>query len=236
MVVSGRTDFLEGIPLQELPQMVRVAQFNEAFSRNAYVFRAGDQARFVYILIKGRIRLSRLLESGKNVTFSLLYPPNIFGEADVLGNATYSNDAQAVDECEVCSIRKADFVEMLQLYPALLVRLHKILAERWKEAQEQIEILATLGVREKVIHVLRRYAGYQNAANGTNNWYELQLSQMDISDLAGITRESVNKVLSELKRENVLLVRGTYIEISSELVNDEYGKPHQSHRDVDVIS
>src|SRR5262249_44102015 len=87
-----------------------------------------------------------------------------------------------------------------------------------------IEILATLGVREKVIHVLRRYASYQSVASETNHWYELQLSQMDISDLAGITRESVNKVLSELKRENLLQVRGPFIEVSSALVDDDAGK------------
>jgi CRP/FNR family transcriptional regulator, cyclic AMP receptor protein len=219
MIVSGRTNFLEGISLQELPQMVRVAQFNRQFPRNTYIFRAGDQAVFVYILIEGRIRLSRLLESGKNVTFSILYPTSIFGEADILGNVAYSNDAQAIDDCIVCSIRKADFVEMLQLYPALLIRLHKILAERWKEAQEQIELLATLGVREKVIHVLQRYAWYQGILDKSKRWYAVQLNQPDISELAGITRESVNKVLGELKRENVLQIHGQIIEVSRDLVN-----------------
>lgn len=221
MQLNEPTDFFEGITPDEVPGIVRIAEMNRKYARNSYIFRAGDMADSVYILTSGRVRLSRLSETGKNVIYLIVGSKSIFGEADILGNEFYSNDAQALDDCVVSSIKKADFIALLQMYPALLVRLHKILAERWKEAQEQIALLGTLSVREKVVAILKRYVGQEGVSQYENGWWALTLNQQDIGELAGATRESVNKAFSELKRDEVLRLRGHVIEVADVFVNAE---------------
>src|SRR5215510_9397655 len=87
-------------------------------ARGEFIYMPGDRADFVYILKQGRIKLSVLSESGKEIAIDIIQPGEIFGEFALVDESLRSNMAQALDDVLIWVFSKHDFTKLLTSLPS----------------------------------------------------------------------------------------------------------------------
>jgi CRP-like cAMP-binding protein len=171
------------------------------------LFRKGDDGSRLYAVLSGMVRISTGSSAGKDAVFTHILPGEIFGEIAVLDGSTRSADAATVDSCELMAIERRDFIPLLHEFPALGIRLIELLCARLRHTSEQVEDIVFLDLANRLAKVLLYL--HDRAPSGTSQ-KPIRITQRELSQMVGATRESTNKQLRKWERSKVLKMdRGT---------------------------
>lgn len=168
--------------------------------RRKYIFTPDTPNNAVYMLKKGRVRITRLSQTGKHFTLVILEPGDIFGEGAIFGSEPRRNFAEALDEAQICLLDKRDFEQIVAQNPRMSLKLARIVEKRLEQAQEQMENLVFYDVHTRLARLLLKLADLhgKRRADGTM-LIDIQLTHEDIASLVGSTRETTSKILNEFK-------------------------------------
>jgi CRP/FNR family transcriptional regulator, cyclic AMP receptor protein len=168
--------------------------------KREYIFTPDSPSDAVYMLKKGRVRISRLSETGKHFTLVILEPGDIFGENAIFGDEPRRNFAEALDDAHICLIDKRDFETIAAQNPRMSLKLAQIVEQRLEEAQEQMENLVFYDVQTRLARLLLKLADIhgKRVEQGAVQ-IDLKLTHEDIASLIGSTRETTSKILNEFK-------------------------------------
>jgi CRP/FNR family transcriptional regulator, cyclic AMP receptor protein len=141
----------------------------------------------------------------------------VFGEVALLDGGPRSATCTAVEPCELLMIERAQFLELLETSPAITIKLLDVLAGRLRRLSQRSEDAAFLDVPSRLARSLLDLAsrfGERGRAPSRDICITLKLSQQELGDLVGATRESVNKHLSDWTRQGFLRLQGGRMVIS----------------------
>jgi CRP/FNR family transcriptional regulator, cyclic AMP receptor protein len=173
--------------------------------KGSLLFRKGDVGTKLYAVCAGAVRVSAPSDQGKDAVFNLIVPGEIFGEIAFLDGGPRTADAVVIEFGELMVIERRDFLPLLQDYPELALRLLKILCGRLRRTSEQVEDIVFLGLKARLAKALL-YLYEHSSSKAT---LELKVTQREISQLIGVSRESANKQLRSWQRQRwVKLERG----------------------------
>lgn len=173
--------------------------------KGALLFRKGDAGTNLYAVCAGAVRVSSPSEQGKDAVFNLIVPGEIFGEIAFLDGGVRTADAVMIESGELMVIERRDFLPLLQDYPELALRLLEMLCGRLRRTSEQVEDIVFLGLKARLAKALLYL--YEHSSSKTSE--KLKVTQREISQLIGVSRESANKQLRIWERKKLLrLERG----------------------------
>src|SRR5215213_10641006 len=110
---NRRVQLFSGLGSEETSRIAAHARSMRK-ARGEFIYMPGDRADFVYILKHGRVKLSVLSESGKEIAIDIIQPGEIFGEFALVDESARSNMTQALDDVTILSFNKRDFVSLLE--------------------------------------------------------------------------------------------------------------------------
>jgi len=224
--MSGAEDLLVKTPLfadataEELGNLTKQAgKIGLAAKQN--LFSRGDPGTQLYVLIEGAIRITVLSEDGREVMFALVEPGQIFGEIAVLDGGPRTASATAMMTSRLISIDRAHLFWFLDRKPARYGRLITVLCQRIRAADELLEDLLFLSARSRLAKHLRSLGDKIGKWDGDS--VTIRLSQQDLADNLGVSRELINKILSKWESSgSVSLWRGQItFSMDSELDENE---------------
>src|SRR5689334_8719993 len=174
--------------------------------RGAVIFRKGDIGSKLYAVRAGAVRISAPSEEGKDAIFNLVVPGELFGEIAFLDGGQRTADAVAIDNSELMVIERRDFIPLIRDNPEVALRLINILCARLRRTSEQVEDIVFLGLPNRLAKVLLHL--YRPSADAPPK-AKIQVTQREISQMIGVSRESANKQLQAWQRRKWLkLERG----------------------------
>jgi len=189
------------------------------FPKRSLVFDQGDSRRLVYLIKRGKIRISRLTADGKEVTVALLGAGDLFGEETLFDDQPRTTIATCVEETLLCTSRADDLFALLSQNPALALNVAKVLSNRLGDASATMEDLAYAKVPDRLLHLFSRLAAEHGIDAGDGVELDVRLTHADIASLIGSTRETVSLELANLARAGRIHVDGRTIVIpKSEIV------------------
>lgn len=191
-------ELFEGVEEQELDQLGKGSQPSVVPKRN-YIFTPDEPSHAVYMLKKGRVRISRLSETGKQVTLVILEPGAVFGESAIFSDQPRKYYAEALDDAYICAINKHEFEQIVTRNPMVSLRLAQIVEQRLEEAQEQLENLVFYDVQTRLARLLLKLADMHGERVPAGVRIGLRLTHEDLASLIGSTRETTSKILNEFK-------------------------------------
>ena len=169
------------------------------------LFRKGDQGTTLYVVCAGAVRVSAPSDQGKDAVFNLIVPGEIFGEIAFLDGGPRTADAVMIEAGELMVIERREFLPLLQRYPELALRLLEILCGRLRRTSQQLEDIVFLSLEPRLAKALL----YLHDHSFSKPAQKLKVTQRDISQLIGVSRESTNKQLRSWERRKWLkLERG----------------------------
>ena len=193
----------------------------ERYRAGAPIFSKGDPGSSMMAVLTGQVMISVLSLDGKQVVLNIINEGEIFGEIALLDGKERSADAAAMANSELLVVARRSFLPLLDR-PALTRELLSVLCERLRRTSEQVEDVLFLDVEARIAKVLLRLAqGRTPASRGAR--IALRISQRELGNLVGATRESVNKHLQALRRSGVITLENGAIVIHNPAALESFG-------------
>ena len=174
------------------------------FSKGEIIFHQGDVGTTLYIVRKGEVAIRLSSPEGKEVILSLLSRGEAFGELSLLDGEPRSTDAVARDETSLLCLQQEVFQQFLSQHPQLTMDLLAVLSRMVRRVTQLVHDTAFLDARARLARVLLDLAKAQGEAGPAGLVIGPKLTQGELANLCGVTRESVNKWLRFYVREGLL--------------------------------
>ncbi len=202
----------DGLSQTEMQEMERITRMQEVKKRQP-LYLPGDPSSSVYLLKQGRVKIANTDPGGKEVTFDILEPGEVFGELDVLDDAPRTTSAEALDDTLICVIQREDFNRYLAMHPNMTVRLTKLIGLRLKKIQSRVEDLVFRDVPARLAHLLLELRKSDGVAEGFGTRLRAKLTHQEMANLIGCSRETVSTTLGQFRDEGFIHVEGRTITI-----------------------
>lgn len=163
------------------------------------LFLKGDEGDALYGVLSGRVRISTTAPGGKEIVLNVINPGDVFGEIALLDGGPRSADATAMTDTVLMSIVRRDFVGLMEREPRLSTHLLELVCARVRATSEMIEDSAFLSLPARLAKRLLALADLQGEAGPGGP--SLRISQSDLAQMMGTSRESINKHLQRWRQE-----------------------------------
>lgn len=174
------------------------------FTAGQVVFRKGDASDTCYVVRSGRARAVREHSGGRTITLASFGPGDIFGELAMFEDERRSATVEAIDDVSALAILGADMRRLMAAHSGMSMRLAIALGRRLRESNERLARQSFQTVQSRVAVVLRELSAAAVAAGSPAEDVQLVVTQADIAQLAGSSRESASRFLAVLERAGVI--------------------------------
>lgn len=205
----------DGMSPSEMQEMEKITRMEEVKKRQP-LYLTGDPSSNVYLLKKGRVKIANTAPSGKEVTFDILEPGEIFGELDVLEDAPRSTSAETLDDALICVIPRKDFDQYLAMHPNVTIKLTKLIGLRLKKIQSRVEDLVFRDVPARLAHLLSELSKTDGVAEKQGVRLKVRLTHQEMANLIGCSRETVSTIMGQFRDQGLIQMDGRTITIVNE--------------------
>lgn len=173
--------------------------------RGKVFFRPEDSPGTVYFLKEGRVRLYRQTSDGKQLTVASLDRGSVFGESALIGQSHAGVYAEAAEECILCVMPSANLKDLIARFPQIGLNLLEYVGTRLRRSQELSEEVAYWSVRRRLARlILELDERYGHPTLGGGRIINKTLTQVELADMVGSTRETVAEMLGTLRKQGIL--------------------------------
>jgi CRP/FNR family cyclic AMP-dependent transcriptional regulator len=183
---------------------------------NQCLFVKGDDGDALYGVLSGSIRISVSAPSGKGINLNMLYPGDMFGEIALLDGNKRTADATAMEATELLCIQRPAFLKLMRDEPDLAVHLLYMLCDRLRKTSEIVEDTAFLGLGPRLAKGLLNLVNSADQSGATDGPVVLNISQSELGQMMGVSRESINKCLRSWSDDKWISLNRSQITILQE--------------------
>ncbi len=180
-------------------------QYNvETYPRKQAIYQEGKRPRFLFYLVKGKVKGFRTHEDGKEYITDLYADGDFIGYPALIEDKNYDDSTVALDTCEVMQIPREDFLQMMYGNMEVAAKFIRIITQNVKEKEERLLNLAYSSLRKRVARALVDINHKFNTENKDN---PLEISREDFAHYVGTATESLIRTLSDFKSEKLIEIR-----------------------------
>ncbi|MGC2776260.1 MAG: Crp/Fnr family transcriptional regulator [Bradyrhizobium sp.] len=196
-----------------LDQLCRYAK-PTSLKRGATIFSRGDPGSSLYAVINGTVKISVSSPDGRNAILNLISAGEIFGEVAVLDGRERTADATANTNCEILVIDRREFLPFVKSQPVLAMKFIELLCDRLRWTSDQVEQVILQDLPRRLANALLGLTEKRKLDPASRT---IAITQQEISEMVGMTRESINKQLRAwAARDWVRLEHGAIVLLNPE--------------------
>lgn len=186
---------------------------SKTFAKNTIVINEGDESDSLYIIHTGSVKVFLSDEDGKEIILNTQGPREYFGELALIDDAPRSASIMTMEECKVSIILKRDFQSYLEKNPEVCYRLVRGLTKRLRRLTDNVKSLALMDVYGRVARTLIELSEDLDGKKVVQQ----KLTQRDIANMVGASREMVSRILRDLSTGGYITVEKKHITINERL-------------------
>jgi CRP/FNR family transcriptional regulator/CRP/FNR family cyclic AMP-dependent transcriptional regulator len=211
-------DFLTKVPLfselneEEFSQLASIVR-EQHYKKHTTIVHVDDPGSALYILKNGLVKVTIEDQHGYEMILRILYPTDFFGDMSLLDGMPRSATVTTQEPSEVLTISREHFLSIMEKSPKILLKVAAVLSKRLRKANELIHSLAFFDVYGKVARVLLNLAAERGRATEQGTVIDMRLTQQELAELAGMTRETMARTLREFQQAGCIRVESGIISI-----------------------
>lgn len=206
--VLGEIPLFRGVPIERLKRLNEVMH-RKTVPAGTNMITAEQPGEVVYILLEGTVKILIEQVDGREVILAFLGAGDTVGEMSLVDSSGRSANVMTMEKCTFLWMDRNTFQDCLRNVPEFTQNLVRLLSGRLRMANEQIQSLSSLDVAGRLARQLLAFTeryGTPADENGGGVKINLRLTQTDLAELVGASRERVNQVMVEFRQKGYLSV------------------------------
>ncbi len=185
-----------------------------SFKKDEPLYMDGMKADRLLLIQSGNVRLNKLTSEGRELTLQICKPGDLIGElALYTGQLNFSANAWAVDDVKATFIKQSHLEKTLSTDAVLATEFMKFMGENFRKNQSKFRDLLLHGKKGALYSTLIRLSNTYGIHRDDHILIDIPLTNQELGNFCGLTRESVNRILSELKKAQIVSVKSGKITI-----------------------
>jgi CRP/FNR family transcriptional regulator, cyclic AMP receptor protein len=187
-------------------------KFTAVYPKGSVLFVEGEDPRGLFILCSGRVKLTTSSTEGKTLIVKIAEPGEVLGVSATMLGLPYEVSAETLEPAQVNFVRRDNFMTFLGAYPEACFHTAQQLSEKYHAAQREIRSLGlsqTTG--EKLARLLLNWCDRSGETTAKGLRLTVLLTHEEIAQMIGTTRETVTRLLSDMKRKKIIEVKGSSV-------------------------
>ena len=209
---QGISQFIKDVKdagfMQQLAEQYNV----ESYNKKQTLYQEGKRPRFLFYIIKGKVKGIKTHEDGKEYITDLFSQGDFIGYPALIEDKNYDDSAIILEDADIMQVPREDFLHMVFGDINIATKFIRIITQNVKEKEERLLSLAYSSLRKRVAKALVDIHGKFNA-EGENK--PIEISREDIAHYVGTATESLIRTLSDFKSEKLIEIKEGKISISN---------------------
>ncbi|MEJ7626879.1 MAG: response regulator [Ferruginibacter sp.] len=205
---QGFIEFLKDVNNTGLVKKLGEQYETEGFTKKQHLYAEGKRPRFLYYLVKGKVKGHKGHDDGKEYITNLYTEGDFIGYMALLEDIVYDDSATILEDAEVMMIPKEDFQKMVYSDLNIASKFIHIITKNVKEKEERLLNLAYSSLRKRVAKALIEIVTKFNLEKDLK---AIEISREDIARYVGTATESLIRTLSDFKSEKLIEIRNSKI-------------------------
>ena len=211
MSQPGISQFLKDVKDTGLMSKLAEQYSIESYSKKQTLYQEKKRPRFLYYLVKGKVKAVRMHEDGKEYITDIFSDGDFVGYQALIEDKNYDDSVVILEESDIMQIPREDFLQMIYGDINVAAKFIRIITQNVKEKEERLLNLAYSSLRKRVAKALVDIHGKYNADGGSK---PLEISREDIAHYIGTATESLIRTLSDFKAEKLIVIKDGKISIA----------------------
>lgn len=181
------------------------------YPKGAVLFVEDQPARGVFVICSGRVKISSSSAGGKVMIVRVVEAGELVGLPGTISGRPYGATAEVMEPAQVSFIKRDAFLQFLRQHGEAAVKVAQLLADIYESAHQEVR---TLGLSRSASEKLAKFIlDWSDVHARGENRLQLALTQEEISEMIGVSRETVTRALTEFKKKKVIALRGATLTI-----------------------
>ncbi|AQQ51955.1 Crp/Fnr family transcriptional regulator [Planococcus lenghuensis] len=196
------------------------------FSQHSFIFRQDEPLTYLHFVVRGKVKIHRVDISGKEQVVSFQQDGDMFPHIGIFREGNYPADAIAVTETEIILVSVDNFKKLMEAYPAISYNLHRVMEEKVIDLQKRLSEMIMNSANERVLLLLARLSNEHGRKDNQGRIvFTSRFTNMELANMIGTARETVNRCIAQLKAHGVLdVTSGGFFRIDPLLLEEELFK------------
>ncbi len=178
------------------------------YKKKEMIFSEGDSPDWLYIVEKGKVKITKVSQDGKEIILEIISSKDFFGAMAVLKGFPYPANAFAMEDSKVLKISRKNLLRLLDSFPGLMYNMTLKLGERMKDSHETLKNIALERVEARIASLLLKLAIKKGEKTVNGTVIDIKLTKQDIAEMVGTTVETSIRTISRFKKEGIVDEKG----------------------------
>ena len=197
------------LPTADL-QAFETIKYAADYPKGAVLFVEGRASRGLFVLCKGRVKLSICASDGKTLILKIADPGEVLGLSATVSGKPYELTAETIDPCQVNFVKREDFLRFLKEHGDACFKVAEQLSDKYNTACHEVRSLGlSHSAGEKLAKLLLEWTSKNGEACKQEPRLKLALTHEEIAQMIGTSRETVTRLFADLKKRQIVQAKGS---------------------------
>ncbi|KPK35875.1 MAG: hypothetical protein AMK70_04445 [Nitrospira bacterium SG8_35_1] len=216
-----RTQLFSSLTDFELDQLVNKMVVKQ-YKKNETILYEEDTNEYMYIILLGKVKVVRTTEDGKEIILAIHQSGSFFGEMSLIDGKTAPASVIATEDSLISIISKTDFFAIIFSQNKITKNLLEILCDRLRKSWDTIQLLNFNNAAQRTKMLFLMLADEYGEKTPEGIILNIKLTHQDISDMTGLTRETVTRVIDKFqKNKEITILKDKYIRLGSNFLQKD---------------
>jgi CRP/FNR family transcriptional regulator len=174
------------------------------YRKRETIFSEGEPPEWFYLVLSGKIKITKLSHEGKEIILEVISPTDIFGGIAVIKGFPYPANAVAMEDSQVLKVSRKNLMRLVDRFPNLMYCIAMQLGDRMKSSYDSLKNIALERVESRIAALLLKLAGKVGIETKSGTVIDMRLTKQDVADMVGTTVETSIRTFSKFKKEGLV--------------------------------
>ncbi len=175
-----------------------------AYRKKATIFSEGEPPEWFYLVLAGKVKITKISHEGKEIILEVISPTDIFGGVAVIKGFPYPANAVAMEDSEVLKISRKNLMRLVDRFPNLMYCMAMQMGDRMKSSHDSLKNIALERVEARIAALLLKLAGKVGIDTKNGTLIDMRLTKQDVADMVGTTVETSIRTFSKFKKQDLV--------------------------------
>ncbi len=177
------------------------------FRKKEGIFSEGDPPEWFYIVTKGKVKITKISQEGKEIILEIISPLDFFGGVAVVRGFPYPANAVAMEDGEGLKISRKNLMSVMDRFPSLMFYMAGNIGERIKGSHEMLRSIALEKVESRIASLLIKLSDKAGEKAPEGVLINMKLTKQDIAEMVGTTVETAIRTMSKFSKGGLISSR-----------------------------